>query len=215
MAGTLRNGAGAGGYVDSFGELDPGELMARVHAGDQDAWVGLTDRYTGLLWSVARAMRLSEADAADAVQTTWLRLVESLDSLRDSARVGGWLTTTMRRECLAVLRRGARMRPSPLPEWEQLVDADDPPEELLLRTERDAALWRAFRRLKPLCQALLRVLMADPPPSYAEVAAALEVPVGSIGPNRQRCLNRLRTILLAEADAGRPPGDRRGSDRHG
>jgi RNA polymerase sigma factor (sigma-70 family) len=194
-------------------ELDTRELMARVHAGSSDAWTSLTDRYTGLLWSLARGMRLSEADAADAVQTTWLRLVENLDALRDSARVGGWLVTTMRRECLAVLRRGARTSLlSAAHGWEALVDDGDPPEELLLRSERDAALWRAFVRLRPACQMLLRLLISEPSPSYAEVAAALDTPVGSIGPSRQRCLNRLRGLLLSEwgtadvSSAGRTKG---------
>lgn len=188
--------------MDSSSEAGTRELMALVHAGNQDAWIRLTDRYTGLLWSVARAMGLGDADAADAVQTTWLRLVENLSSLRDSARVGGWLGTTMRRECIAVLRRSARTTPSASYGWDTLVDEAEPPEELLLRQERDVALWQAFRRLKPLCQTLLRVLMADPAPSYVDVAAALDMPVGSVGPNRQRCLGRLRTIMLAGSAAG-------------
>ena len=180
-------------------ELDTRELMTQVQAGSSDAWMRLTDRYTGVLWSMARGMRLSEADAADAVQTTWLRLVENLDALRDSARVGGWLVTTMRRECLAVLRRGARTSPlSATHSWEDLVDDEDSPEQLVLRSERDAALWRAFVRLRPACQMLLRLLISEPAPSYAEVAAALDTPVGSIGPSRQRCLSRLRTLLVSE-----------------
>jgi RNA polymerase sigma factor (sigma-70 family) len=187
--------------LNELNELDTRELMARVHAGSASAWISLTDRYTGLLWSVARAMRLCDADAADAVQTTWLRLVENLDGLRDAARVGGWLATTMRRECLAVLRRAARTGSiGSAHGWDDLVDEDDLPEDLLLRAERDAVLWRAFGRLKPLCQCLLRVLMADPPPSYAETAAALDMAVGSVGPNRQRCLNQLRGLMLSEWD---------------
>src|SRR5262245_10963077 len=97
--------------------------MSQVHAGHADAWVRRTARYNGLLWSMARAMRLGDADAADAVQTTWLRLVENLDSLRDSARVGGWLATTMRRECLSAHRRAARMSLfGPEQSWDDLVD---------------------------------------------------------------------------------------------
>jgi len=183
--------------MDALGDAEARDLVARVRAGDQDAWLTLTNRYTGLLWSLARGMRLTDADAADAVQTTWLRLVESLDSLREPARVGGWLATTMRRECLAVLRRTARLRPTASDGWDDLAAPDDPLDELLLREERDAALWKAFGTLKPGCQALLRVLTADPPPSYADVSAALEMPVGGIGPTRQRCLEHLRRIMLA------------------
>ena len=84
--------------MNSLNDVDTPDLVARVRAGDERAWVTLTDRYTNLLWSVARGMRLDRADAADAVQTTLLRLVERLDSLREPAYLGSWLVTTVRRE---------------------------------------------------------------------------------------------------------------------
>lgn len=174
------------------------ELIARIRKGDDAAWNALTDKYTSLLWSIARGLRLAEADAADAVQTTWLHLVEHLDSLRDPDRIGSWLATSMRRECYDVLRRTARTRvgsPAILEEWTAVPDPADPPDASLLRDERDAQLWRAVGRLKPHCRELLRTLIADPAPSYAETAAALAMPLGSIGPTRQRCLRCLRELL--------------------
>jgi RNA polymerase sigma factor (sigma-70 family) len=183
--------------MNSLNEADTRDLVAQVRAGDEGAWVRLTDRYTNLLWSVARAMRLDRADAADAVQTTWLRLIERLDSLREPEHLGSWLVTTARRECLATLRRGARVRTGLSDGWEELPDVTDPLDEALLREERDVALWKAFGRLNARCQTLLRALMADPPPSYAEVSQALGLPVGSIGPTRQRCLNTLREVMAA------------------
>jgi RNA polymerase sigma factor (sigma-70 family) len=183
--------------MDSLNDVDTPALVARVRGGDERAWVTLTDRYTNLLWSVARAMRLDRADAADAVQTTWLRLVERLDSLREPEHLGTWLATTVRRECLLTLRRRARVRTGLAEGWEDLPAATDPLDEALLREERDAALWAAFGRLTGRCQTLLRVLMADPPPSYAEVSEALDLPIGSIGPTRQRCLNSLREVMAA------------------
>ncbi len=185
--------------MGSLSDVDTRVLVARVRADDQEAWAVLSDRYTNLLWSVARSMGLSRADAADAVQTTWLRLVERLDSIREPERLGSWLVTTMRRECIAMSRRGARVRLSSADGWADLPAAGDPLDEALLREERDVALWKAFRALAPRCQSLLRVLMADPPPSYAEVSAALHMPVGSIGPTRQRCLDVLRKIMLLGA----------------
>ena len=170
------------------------DLIARAAAGDGAAWDELTEQYTTLLWSVARAMRLNEADAADAVQATWLRLVEKLDTIRDPDRIAGWLSTTVRRECLALLRQRTKMVPT--------EDFDDLPDEIgttvdqeVLRDERDQALWRAFGRITGQCRELLRVLMADPPPSYASVAEALDMPIGGIGPTRQRCLNSLRRLM--------------------
>jgi DNA-directed RNA polymerase specialized sigma24 family protein len=108
------------------------------------------------------------------------------------------------------LRRSKRESPAPVPEW--LIDAPDNARELnanLLDDERDAALWRAFGQLPERCQLLLRVLMATPPPAYLEVAAALDMPIGTIGPTRQRCLAQLRRIALA-GDLGDGPGSEEG-----
>lgn len=175
------------------------DLLSRIRDGDEKAWTTLTDQYSNLLWSVARGLRMSDSDAADAVQTAWLRLVENLDAIREPDRLGSWLATIVRRECYDIRRRSQRVRPGEPdgPDGWDRPGFDDPLDGALLRDERDAALWRAFGGLRPPCQRLLRVLMADPPPSYAEVSAALEVPVGSIGPTRQRCLKCLRDLLLA------------------
>ena len=174
-----------------------GPLLAAAASGDADAWSTVVERFTGLLSATARAHRLSAADAADVVQTTWLRLVENLDRIQDPERLGGWLATTARRECLLTIRRGRREPAVPVedvfdhvPGPRQAIDAG------LLMAERDAALWRLFDELPDRCRTLLRVLVADPPPAYADVAAALSIPIGSIGPTRQRCLNQLRRLAL-------------------
>jgi RNA polymerase sigma factor (sigma-70 family) len=178
--------------MDRWRDTDTAELVAAVRAGDETAWAVLTQRFTGLLWSVARGMNMGTEDAADAVQTTWLRLVERLGDIREPERVGGWLATSVRRECLAILRR---RRDVAMPETLEMLADDDPPDAGLLRDERDAELWRAMRRLPPRCGNLLRMLIADPPPSYLDVARTLHVPIGSIGPTRARCLALLRTML--------------------
>lgn len=172
---------------------DVGQLVRDAAAGDQTAWDRLVERFNGLVWSVARAHRLAGADASDVVQTTWLRLVENLDRLQDPDRAGAWLATTARRECLRTLRLSARTLPT---ETELLPDpgTDAPLGAALLAAERDRALWEAFGGLSERCQALLRLLVADPPPSYEDVGAALDMPIGSIGPTRQRCLERLRGL---------------------
>lgn len=170
------------------------ELMAAATAGDQDAWDALVERYTSLLWGIARSYRLSPADAADVVQTTWLRLVEHLERIADPDRLPGWLATTARRECLRLLRRAEREVYSE----SGVRDAPDDGVALdaaLLASERDATLWAAFARLDDVCQRLLRVLSADPPPPYVAVAAALDMKIGSIGPTRARCLAKLRQLL--------------------
>jgi RNA polymerase sigma factor (sigma-70 family) len=175
---------------------DNGPLLRAAAAGDQAAWDVVVARYTGLLWSIACSFRLGTADAADATQNTWLRLVENLSRVQEPERVGSWLATTMRRECLQLLRRTSRERPAPTDDWlTDLPAGTQPLDTALLLNERDAALWRALGSLSESCQQLLRVLMATPPPSYQEVADALGLARGSIGPLRQRCLNRLRKIV--------------------
>ena len=176
----------------SGGEVDTTTLLEAAARGDQEAWHALVDRYASLLWSIARAHRLSDADAADAVQTTWLKLVENLGRIKEPERLPGWLATTTRHECLRQLRRTDRERPADDQVWQSEPASGPAVDAALLLGERDAALWRALDKLSDQCRRLLRVLMATPPPSYAEVADALGMPVGSIGPTRQRCLARLR-----------------------
>jgi len=177
--------------------MEQSVLAATVTAaagGDKDAWEQLVARFGGLLWAIARSHRLSQADAADVVQSTWLKLLEHFDALRSPDAVGAWLATTARRECLAVLRSRDRERPSDLEtDGEGAAQApEDSPEFSALRSERAALLRTSLDQVSPRCQRLLRVLSASPPPSYAEVATALSMPIGSIGPTRARCLDCLR-----------------------
>src|SRR3954465_7814752 len=152
------------------------EMLRRAADGCQDSWNALVDRYSNLLWSIARAHRLGAADASDVVQTTWLRLVENLGRLQEPEPVGAWLAPTARRECLRTLRLSARQVPT---EAEQLPDPGTavPLDAGLLADERDRALWAAFGGLSERCQTLLRVLVADPPPSYEDVSEALDMPI--------------------------------------
>lgn len=178
---------------------DPAELVAAAAAGDQAAWEALVDRYNGLLWAVARGYRLSTADAAEVVQTSWLRLVENLDRLREPERVGAWLCTTTRRECFRALRRNGSQIPAAEldPADDPVVGGDPTPEHTVLDADRDRQLWAAVDRLSDRCRRLLRLLMAPVAPSYEEVSATLDMPIGSIGPTRARCLQRLRQDVEA------------------
>ena len=174
---------------------DLGARLAAAAAGDRAAWDALVERFTGLVWSVARSFRLSDEDSADVVQTTWLRLLDHLDRIDDPQRLGSWLATTARHESLHTLRRSSR---EPVLDVVQIMDPlpdpRPPVDHEILRHERDAALWELFERLSDGCRRLLRIMVATPPPSYADIAAALEMPVGSIGPTRARCLASLRTL---------------------
>lgn len=180
------------------------DLFDRARGGDQIAWDALVSRFTALLWRIARANHLSPADAADVVQTTWLRLVEHSDRIAEPERLGSWLATTARRECIRVLRRTNRERPHPDDhEAFEAIEDEARPDDRLLREERATLLWSAVATLPDRAQRLLQVLMADPPPSYDDIAAALGMPLGSIGPTRARSLARLRE-LLDEEDPDEP-----------
>jgi RNA polymerase sigma factor (sigma-70 family) len=166
--------------------------LARM--GDPEAWSEIVRRFEDMLRAVVRAHRLSSADGADVVQTTWMRLAENLDRLQDPSRVGAWLATTARRECLRTLRKLARERPAEnLPE--PLHGAVAPVDDRVLQADRDVSLWAAFARLSPRDQKLLRMLVADSQFSYEEIGRALAMPTGSIGPTRGRALQRLRRRL--------------------
>jgi len=172
------------------------QLFTAAQRGEQSGWDALVARLAGLVWAVARSHRLSRADAADVSQTVWLRLVEHIDRIREPEQLPGWLATTTRNECLRTLRLAGRAIPTD-------DETDLEPREVvepgldtaLLNLERDTSLWRAFQGLSARCQQLLRLVVIDDEQSYSNVASMLGMPIGSIGPTRGRCLDKLRVLL--------------------
>jgi RNA polymerase sigma factor (sigma-70 family) len=131
-------------------------------------------------------------------QTVWLKLVEHLPSLREPAAVPGWLATTTRHEALRTIRRSGREVPSDSsPMDERSVSTEPDPAAVVERAATVAEVATALDALSLRCRTLLRALATWPDASYAEVSAALDIPVGSIGPTRGRCLERLRVQLVA------------------
>jgi RNA polymerase sigma factor (sigma-70 family) len=183
------------------------DLVTRARNGDEQAWVTLVERYAPLIWSICCRHQLGAA-AEDIGQIVWLQLVDQLGRIRDPAALPGWLVTTTRRECLRVL--GAARGPRAAGD---VMDAEAVPderagtvEEELLVAERRGALLEAFRDLPPGGQRLILLLIEDPPVPYAEISARLGIPIGSIGPTRRRCLDKLRRhpaiVALINADSG-------------
>jgi RNA polymerase sigma factor (sigma-70 family) len=182
---------------------DNGLLVAAAARGDQSAWNELVERYTPLTMSVIRRYRLASHDAADINQMLWLRLVEHLNEIRDPQALPKWIETTTRNECFRVLRSARRTQPfDHLASAELAGEADDVELDAeVLRAERNQALREAFAQLPAQCQAILSMLVADPRVSYSEISERLEIPVGSIGPTRARCLGRLRACPALAAFA--------------
>jgi RNA polymerase sigma factor (sigma-70 family) len=172
-------------------DLSITDLVTCAAHGDEQAWDALVERYAPLVWSICRRYRLSDADTHDVSQSVWLGLVSHLGKLRDPAALPGWLATTTRRECGKVRLAAQAARYG--------LDAEAIPDEQtgmaeqeLLLAERHAALREALTRLPPSCQRLIALLTEDPPVPYAQISARLGIPVGSIGPCRSRCLDKLR-----------------------
>jgi RNA polymerase sigma factor (sigma-70 family) len=166
-------------------------LVMAASAGDRTAVSKLVERFTRRICLVARMHRLAAEDVEDVMQTTWLRLLEHADKIRDPAAVGAWLETTARRESLRLLRTSSRERPT---DNELMLDAPVAPvdDERLQATERRVALAAALKQVSGHQRELLSMLFAEPAPSYSEISRRLGMPIGSIGPTRARCLARLR-----------------------
>lgn len=167
------------------------ELFVRAREGDEAAWADLIERYNPLLSSVARGYRLTAGDVADVVQTVWLRLMQHTDNIVDPRRLPGWLCITLRRECWRLTgHHGREVLTAEAFEWQAHPGAG--PETQILTDDLSAHVRKAVDGLPERQRLLLRALMADPAPSYDEVAATLHMPIGSIGPTRARALAGLR-----------------------
>ena len=196
---------GAGPVRDNPVVID---LVTRAATGDKHAWDALVERFSPLIWSICRKHRLADADAEDVGQNVWLRLVDHLGKIRDPAALPGWLVTVTRRECLHVVGAPQRSRTAGYMTDAQFI-ADEQSrtaEQELLAAEYHAALREAFAALPPSGQRLIALLLEDPPVSYAEISIRLGIPLGSIGPTRRRCVDKLRhypaVAALIDTDTG-------------
>lgn len=178
-------------------------LVSRCLNGDAHAWTELVARYARLVHAVPVRHGLSPAEVDEVGQEVFLALAQHLHTIEDPERLPGWLVTTARRFCWRMVQRrryehsleeatdgeersGVQEIPSPLPT----------PEELLAGWSRQEALYGALQRLEPRCRELLALIFLDQEePSYDEISARLAMPKGSIGPTRNRCLQRLRVLL--------------------
>ena len=189
-------------------------LVTRASGGDQGAWHELADRYAPLVYTICTRYRLSKPDIEDVGQNVWLLLVEQLGKLREPAALPGWLATTTARECLRVVTAASKAERLGTGLDDSVIFVDDAViDEELLVAERNAALRAAFAELPPRCQQLLSMLLSDPPHSYADIHRELGIPVGSIGPQRARCLERMRrSSALAALGEGEEKIDIRGGE---
>jgi RNA polymerase sigma factor (sigma-70 family) len=174
-----------------------GELLRAAGRGEDRAWGEIVRRYRGMVSAVVRSYRLQDADARDAEQRTWLRLVEHVQSVRDPERLGGWLATTAARECLRIMRENRAIVSD---ELDAVPDPDRGVEEQVVDADTVSRLWKIVETLPPRGRTIMTELFAEEPRPYAEVARETGIPIGSLGPSRARLLDRVRHTF----DTGAP-----------
>jgi RNA polymerase sigma factor (sigma-70 family) len=188
------------------------DLVERALDGHSEAWSAIVTRFQRLVWAATYGFGFDSDTRNDVFQLTWLRLLDRLPTITNPERLAGWLSTTARRECIAVVR--SRTRTRPVAEVEPDRDSGtDHVDAGLIRNETVREVGAALADMSASCQQLLRLLVTEPPLSYEEISALLGLPIGSIGPTRARCLDKLRrhpTIVHIRGSAR--PSDTAGAD---
>ena len=175
----------------------PSEIAALLQAaieGDSSAWTEIVVRYGRLVSTTVQSYRLQDADALDAIQMTWLRLLTKGHRIQDPDRLTAWLVTTARRECLAILRRPKQI-PYRDETFDTLADSSECPEQRFLAGEEVMVVRGLIAALPVRGQTLVRALFSESPRPYSEIASTLGIPIGSLGPTRARALRQLRHML--------------------
>jgi RNA polymerase sigma factor (sigma-70 family) len=171
------------------------ELVSRIRARDESVWRDMSDQYESLLRWIARQCRLSAEDTDDVVQVTWLHCLQHINQLTDPCRLGGWLATICRRECIRLVTKSRREIPLSEPDLARLIDDDcvdrDPSVEVVVHDQNNR-LYSAISALPERQKRLLVELLRQGDLSYLDLSRRLGLPVGSIGPTRQRAVTRLR-----------------------
>ncbi len=175
-------------------------MFAAFREGDEAKMGDLVALVTPILWHTVRAQRVDHDSAEDVLQTTWLSLVRSAHTIADPRAVLQWLIVSARREAWRLTKRADRVEPQDFADDQFATSVDDVPEELVIRDDGQNRLWRHIQQLPEKCRQLLRVIAFADRPDYASIAAALGMPVGSIGPTRGRCLAKLRARLASDPE---------------
>ncbi len=177
-------------------------LVRKCIAGDGRAWSELVEQFQNLVYSVSRRMRLTEEDAGDVFQTTFLALFRNLDRIESVATLPKWLTVTATRESYRLMNSRYAKTTTNQGDTDLdavLADEDHCVEEQIELAATGEALRQGLERLKEKCRELLTMLYIEEDVSYQEVSDRLSLPMGSIGPTRARCLDKLRSILAKDS----------------
>lgn len=182
-------------------------LFVRWREGEARAMDELVRLMSPTLWHVVRAYGLDRALAEDVVQTTWLTLVRRHETILDAQAVSGWLTMCARREAWRVGKQQRRADPTEAESLEPHLPVHESAEQTAATDDAARRLWNAVGTLNERCQRLLRIVAFEDRPDYARIAQDMAMPIGSIGPTRQRCLAKLRAHLDGTGWGGDDDGD--------
>ena len=173
-------------------------LVNRIRGGESDAWNELIARFEGRLLAFVEGRLGRRTAGEDVVQETWARFVRGYTAIDQPAAVYAWLTVTARREAWRTVKLADRVDAEQTENLEPRLTAEPSAEDAAVRRISDATLWRCVTTLSERCQRLLRIIAFEERPDYQRIAEETGMPVGSIGPTRSRCLDRLRTALEGE-----------------
>jgi RNA polymerase sigma factor (sigma-70 family) len=171
------------------------DSFRRYRGGEAQGLDEMVRALTPVLWHVVRAHGLDSERAQDVVQTTWLTFVRRQSSISEPQAVAAWLTTTARREAWRVARSTTRVTSVEDDVLESELPTEASAESDALQEDQSRRLWACVQQLSERCQRLLRIVAFDDRPDYRGIAEEMQMPVGSIGPTRGRCLAKLKALL--------------------
>lgn len=195
-----RRGIAAGAY-----QMPPTdkELLLACRRGDEAAWETLINRYQRLMFAIPRRAGLDEDEAAEVFQEVFTTLFARLNDIEEPDRLHAWLVTTARRKTSRLISRrrpqyqlSAGPEEEPEQDFANIPDEAPLPDEVMLRLEQQHRIRTALVALDERCRKLLTMLFYEAEqPSYADIAVALGTSIGSVGPTRARCLEKMLALL--------------------
>lgn len=173
-------------------------LLRGCRRGDARSWNTLVERFQGLVYSIPRRMGLSDDDSSDVFQATFTALFKHVDRIESASTIPKWLSTTASRESFRLIRQRRNQSVIDIEDQtlEDVLKAEDVAvDEQVLKAEMAELISAGLSSISPKCQELLQLLYRADEVSYQDISDQLGMPIGSIGPTRARCLEKLRSVL--------------------
>lgn len=177
------------------------ELVEACRRGDESAWETIVYKYQNLLFSIPRRAGLGQDLASDVLQEVFTTLFEKLHTIEKPQFLRAWLVTTTQHKTIHLIQRETRGKPKSIDDDESEIAFEIPdskilPDENLIQLEREAHIEEALGKIDERCRRLLTMLYLEQEKTpYAEIAERVNIPLGSIGPTRARCLQKLTKLL--------------------